>query len=77
MTEEPKDESWLTRYVEGLPKVMECKTKMVARGLTRAKANCPACGGKDAMQLALAPNRRDRSGFHARWWCGCGFQGME
>lgn len=68
---------WLAKYAAGLPKVIDCKQKMVARQLRRAKANCPVCNGKDTLFLSLAPNRRDKSGFHARWHCQCGFQGME
>lgn len=67
----------MDNYLKGLEKVMDCKKKMVARDLTVAKANCAVCGGKDTMKLALAPQRRDKSGFHVRWSCTCGFSGME
>lgn len=65
------------KYIAGIPKVMADKAKMVERRLTRAKSTCPICGVKDALQLALAPNRRDKSGYHVRWTCQCGFAGME
>ena len=75
---EDKDDSWMSRYVAGLTKVMDDKAKMVERGLMRAKSTCPVCGVRDAMQLALAPQRRDRSGYHVRWKCTeCSFLGME
>jgi hypothetical protein len=71
------NDDWMKRHVTGLSKVLIDKHKMLDRHLTRAKATCPLCGVKDRMQLSLAANRRDISGYHIRWWCDCGFQGME
>ena len=69
--------SELQKFFRGIPKVMQCKKQMVERNLTRAKAHCPICEGRNTLQLALTPNRRDKLGFHARWRCQCGFSGME
>lgn len=66
----------LTRYVAAIPKVLNGKRRMVEKGITRARAKCPICK-KEELKLALAPNRRDKSGYHVRWACTCGFQGME
>lgn len=71
------DDGWLKDYMAGIAKVMDDKAKMVKLGLTRAKARCPICSEKDAMQLSLARNNRSKSGFHVRWICKCGFKGME
>lgn len=74
------DGQWLKNYVKYLDAVSAAKARMVERHLTVAKCTCPKCGVRDAMIIRLTPQRRDRSGFHARWACeteGCGFSGME
>ena len=69
--------SWIEAQVKGIEKVMVGKRRMVAKGIKHAKAKCPMCEAEDALTIRLAPQRRDKSGFHARWYCGCGFRGME
>lgn len=66
----------MERYIAAIPKILNGKRRMVERNLMRAKAKCPICK-KEELQLALAPNRRDSSGYHVRWHYKCGFQGME
>jgi hypothetical protein len=67
----------LTSYVAALPAVLRGKQRMVAKGIRRARAKCPVCHKPEALNLGLVPNRRDRSGYHLRWACPGGFQGME
>ncbi len=53
------------------------KSVMQQKGLTRAKAKCPACGGADTLQGKLAPRGRSQ---HLRMWCttpGCNTQVWE
>lgn len=47
------------------------KSVMQRKGLLRAKAKCPACGGAETLQGKLVPRGR---GHHLRMWCttpGC------
>lgn len=61
---------------DNMLKVLDCKRKMLKRGLNKAKANCPQCKAKDRMFLYLAPSRRHNGAL--RWHCkDCGFAGME
>lgn len=68
--------SMMEKYVVAIPKILNGKRRMVERGLMRAKAKCPICK-KEELKLALAPQSWDKSGYHVRWACTCGFQGME
>ena len=70
-------DDWMGRHVQALPAVLRGKKRMVAKGIRRARAKCPVCQKPEALNLGLAPNRRDPSGYHLRWACPCGFQGME
>lgn len=74
----PDKDDWLTEFTRHLDRLSVLKVKMLDRGLARAKAHCPKCGGKNTLQLALAPSRRSRGAL--RWSCeteGCHFSGME
>jgi len=53
------------------------KSVMQQKGLTRAKAKCPACGGAETLQGKLVPHGRRH---HLRMWCttpGCNTQVWE
>lgn len=66
------------KYIDAVVKISDCKWSMIARRLRRAKAHCPICDGKNTLQLALAPQSRDRSGYHIQWSCSkCKYSGME
>ncbi len=71
------EESLMSRYIAALPAVLRGKKRMVEKKITRARAKCPLCQAEASLNLGLAPNHRDPSGFHLRWHCQCGFQGME
>lgn len=72
------DGSWMDKYVAALPKILTGKRRMIEKGITRAQAKCPICGVENGLQLRLAPNRRDKSGYHVHAGCAsCGFSIME
>lgn len=53
------------------------KRAMQRRGLLRAKAKCPRCGGAETLQGKLVPHGRSQ---HLRMWCttaGCNTQVWE
>ena len=40
--------------LSAMPKLYEMKAKMIANGLSTAKATCPWCGEKDALRASVA-----------------------
>jgi Zn ribbon nucleic-acid-binding protein len=69
---------WMTQRVGALKKVLLGKRRMVEKGIRSAVAKCPVCEADNTLHMALAPNRRDRSGYHIHAGCtACGFSMME
>lgn len=66
------------KQIEALPKILRGKQRMVDKKIRRAVADCPVCGGDKTLNMALHPNRRDKSGFHIHAGCtACKFVIME
>ncbi len=44
----------MDKFFKGLPEINKMRAKMIAKGLSAAKATCPWCGEKDALKLTCA-----------------------
>jgi len=62
----------MDRFVAGLSAINEMRRKMVAHKLSSAKATCPWCGVKDALQVGCAIGANNHMRAHCTS-CGEGF----
>lgn len=71
MTDEPD-------FMATVRTVIKLKSKMIERGMKRARTTCPACGGPN-LWAVLAPNPRSKHGhIHAKCQTpGCNVVMME
>ncbi len=62
--EEVERRERMAKTLAALPKLNAMKSKMIANGLETAKASCPWCGEKNALQIIC--NIRGNQHMHAR-----------